>query len=102
MIRKKAAEGRETSYFHSRIFIRLFLSYALIIAVFLALYVGMYLTACSTYYRSAAEREHCSHWGTGSENTFHASASSTGTSSACRAMARNSPRVTLASGWKHR
>ena len=57
MIRKKAAEGQETSYFHSRIFIRLFLSYALIIAVFLALYVGMYLTACSTYYRSAAERE---------------------------------------------
>ena len=50
-------QKRESSYFRSRIFIRLFLSYALIIVIFLALYIGLYLVSCSSFYRSAAERE---------------------------------------------
>ena len=52
-----SVQKRESSYFRSRVFIRLFLSYALIIGLFLALYIGMYLSSCSTYYRSAAEQE---------------------------------------------
>ena len=57
MSRRKPENGQETSYFHSRMFIRLFLSYALIIAAFLALYVGLYLSFCSANWRSGVQRE---------------------------------------------
>ncbi|MGN0746970.1 MAG: helix-turn-helix transcriptional regulator [Aristaeellaceae bacterium] len=47
----------ETSYFHSRVFIRLFLSYVLIIMVFLGVYAATYLVAYSSYHREMVERE---------------------------------------------
>ena len=46
-----------TSYFHSKVFIRLFLSYVLIIAVFLALYTGIYLVTYSSYHEDQVSRE---------------------------------------------
>ena len=57
----------ETSYFHSKVFIRLFLSYVLIIAVFIALYACTYLVSYASYYRESAERamqQKADAWGT--------------------------------------
>ena len=50
-------QKNETSYFHSKVFIRLFLSYVLIILVFLGVYAATYLVAYSSYHREMVERE---------------------------------------------
>ena len=60
-------DAHSTSYFHSKVFIRLFLSYILIIVVFLALYTGIYLVTYSSYHEDTVEREmqsKASAWGT--------------------------------------
>ena len=48
---------QETSYFHSRVFIRLFLSYVLIIVVFLVVYTCIYLVSYSSYHEDITSRE---------------------------------------------
>ncbi|MBQ4579270.1 MAG: helix-turn-helix transcriptional regulator [Clostridia bacterium] len=60
-------DAQGTSYFHSKVFIRLFLSYVLLIVVFLSLYTGIYLVTYSSYHADMVEREMQSKaaaWGT--------------------------------------
>lgn len=60
-------DAHSTSYFHSKVFIRLFLSYILIIVVFLAFYTGIYLVTYSSYHEDTVERElqsKAAAWGT--------------------------------------
>ena len=56
----------DSTYFHSKVFIRLFLSYVLIIVVFLVLYTGSYLVSYSSYHDDIVSREmqqQASAWG---------------------------------------
>lgn len=50
-------DKKGTSYFHSKVFIRLFSSYVLIIVVFLALYTGIYWVTYSSYHEDMVSRE---------------------------------------------